>query len=105
MTSPVSMTIDEEISMRFLVPEGITKEKLPKPLNSSIKFIEVPQKKFAAISFGGWSSQSKIDYNKKKLIKFLEDNNVEYLSNYLFPRNESLQSYFLFNNFIFNFFF
>ena len=84
MTSPVSMTIDEEISMMFLVPEGITKEKLPKPLNTSIKFIEVPQKKFAAISFGGWSSQSKIDYNKKKLIKFLEDNNVEYLSNYLF---------------------
>ena len=84
MTSPVSMTIDEEIRMMFLVPEGLTKEKLPKPLNSRIKFIEVPQKKFAAICFGGWSSQSKIDYNQKKLIKLLEDNNIEYLANYLF---------------------
>ena len=84
MTSPVSMTIDEEIIMMFLVPEGLAKEKLPKPLNSKIKFVEVPQKKFAAISFSGWSSQSKIDYNQKKLIKLLEDNNIEYLDNYLF---------------------
>lgn len=84
MTSPVSMTIDEEIIMMFLVPEGLTKEKLPKPFNSKIKFVEVPQKKFAAISFNGWSSQSKIDYNQKKLIKLLEDNNIEYLDNYLF---------------------
>ena len=84
MTSPVSMTIGEKISMMFLVPEGITKEKLPKPLNSGIKFIEVPKKKYAAISFGGWSSQSKINYNQKKLIKLLEDNNIEYLADYLF---------------------
>ena len=84
MTSPVSMTINNKINMMFLVPKGLTKEILPKPLNSNIKFVEIPEKKYAAISFSGWASQSKIDYHQKKIIKLLEEKNIAYLDNYFF---------------------
>tara|TARA_Y100001954_G_C15698317_1_gene546427 strand:+ start:533 stop:1108 length:576 start_codon:yes stop_codon:yes gene_type:complete len=84
MTSPVSMTIDKEINMMFLIPKEFTKEKLPKPKNSNIRFIEIPKKKFAAINFSGWASQSKIDYHQKKLIKLLEYNDIKFSNNFLF---------------------
>jgi effector-binding domain-containing protein len=84
MTSPVSMTIDEDISMMFLVPSGVALEQIPKPLNSNIKFIEVPEKKYAAIRFGGWTSQTKIENHQQKLLKLLEDHNIEYLAHSLF---------------------
>lgn len=78
MTSPVAMSLDKEVTMLFLVPKKFTKETLPKPLNANIEFIEVPEKKMAAISFGGWSSDEKIEKYKTKLISLLEKNNIKY---------------------------
>ena len=78
MTSPVAMTLEDEMTMMFLVPKGFTKDNLPKPENSAIQFIEMPEKKMAAISFNGWASNEKIEKYKVALITLLDENGIKY---------------------------
>jgi hypothetical protein len=78
MTSPVAMTLEDEMTMMFLVPKGFTKDNLPKPENSAIQFIEMPEKKMAAISFNGWASNEKIEKYKVALIKLLDESGIKY---------------------------
>jgi hypothetical protein len=78
MTSPVAMTLEDEMTMMFLVPKEFTKENMPKPLNSAIQFIEMPEKKMAAIAFNGWASNEKIERYKFALIKLLDENGIKY---------------------------
>jgi hypothetical protein len=68
MTSPVSMEIGETSKMSFMVPEGYSLENLPKPSDTKIYFEEKEEKIMAAIQFGGWVSDEKIEEFKKKLI-------------------------------------
>ncbi|MDB4199211.1 heme-binding protein [Polaribacter sp.] len=83
MTSPVAMTLEKkEMNMRFLVPEKFTKENLPKPENIKIKFIEIPEKKMAAITFSGWASDEKIEKYKLLLIKLLDKNGIKYANKF-----------------------
>ena len=42
---------DKMKHMMFLSPGKISKEDMPKPVNSNIKFIEIPERKMAAILF------------------------------------------------------
>ena len=100
MTSPVAMTLEKkEMTMLFLVPEKFTKENLPKPENTKIEFIEIPEKKVAAITFSGWASDKKIEKYKLLLIKLLDENGIKYANKFsvlgynppyevLFRRNE-----------------
>ena len=100
MTSPVAMTLEKkEMTMLFLVPEKFTKENLPKPENTKIEFIEIPEKKMAAITFSGWASDEKIEKYKLLLIKLLNENGIKYANKFsvlgynppyevLFRRNE-----------------
>ena len=78
MTSPVAMTLEDEMTMMFLVPKEFTKENVPKPVNSAIQFIEMPEKKMAAIAFNGWASNEKIEKYKVELIKLLDENGIKY---------------------------
>tara|TARA_B110000261_G_C13095041_1_gene361505 strand:- start:5557 stop:5874 length:318 start_codon:yes stop_codon:yes gene_type:complete len=82
MTSPVAMTLEDKMTMSFLVPQGFTKKNLPKPNNINIKFLEVPEKKMAAITFSGWASDAKIKKYKELLIKLLDKNNIKYTTNF-----------------------
>jgi transcription initiation factor IIF auxiliary subunit len=82
MTSPVKMSLEEEMIVQFLVPKSFTKENLPKPDNSSIEFIEVPEKKMAAITFSGWANDKKIEKYKLQLIKLLGKNQIKYTNNF-----------------------
>ena len=68
MTSPVSMSLEDSMTMMFMVPKELEKDKLPKPNSSEIEFKEEPAKKVAAITFGGWADSEKIAYYKQKLI-------------------------------------
>ena len=72
MTSPVSMSLEKETTMLFLVPKAYTKESLPKPMNSNIQFVEVPAKKMAA----------KIEKYKSKLIALLAENQIKHTHNF-----------------------
>jgi len=82
MTSPVKMSLEEEMIVQFLVPKNFTKENLPKPDNSSIEFIEIPEKKMAAITFSGWANDKKIEKYKLQLIALLDKNQIKYTNNF-----------------------
>lgn len=84
MTSPVAMTLKDTTTMMFMVPKKYTKENLPTPNDMSIEFKEIPARKMAAISFGGWADDKKIESYKKQLIKALEREGIKYSNNFLF---------------------
>ena len=100
MTSPVAMMLEKkEMTMLFLVPERFTKENLPKPENTKVEFIEMPEKKMAAVTFSGWASDKKIEKYKLLLIKLLDEKGIKYANKFsvlgynppyeiLFRRNE-----------------
>ncbi len=84
MTSPVSMSIEDSTTMMFMVPRSMKKENLPQPKNKEIEFREVPKLKLAAIRFGGWATNDKIEQNKQKLIKLLEKEGIEFTDRFSF---------------------
>ena len=72
MTSPVTMTLEDSMTMKFMVPRNLKKEMLPKPNQSRIEFEEEPAKTVAAISFSGWANDKKIEKYKQKLKSALD---------------------------------
>ena len=84
MTSPVAMSLKDSTTMLFLVPKKYTRDNLPVPNDSSIEFKDMPEKRVAAISFGGWASDSKIAAFKSKLITALNSKEIEYTDNFYF---------------------
>lgn len=84
MTSPVTMTLQDSITMMFMVPNEYTEESLPKPSQSIIKIENIESKKMAAISFGGWANDKKIELYKSKLILSLESEGILFSDKFLF---------------------
>lgn len=84
MTSPVNMTLGDSMEVSFMVPEKYKKEDLPKPNQEGIKFKEEPKKRVAAITFGGWANNKKIEEYKKKLIDALEKEGINYSDKFSF---------------------
>lgn len=84
MTAPVSMSLDDSMTMMFMVPNKFSKETLPKPLQSKIKIIEEPEKTVAAVSFGGWASSEKIEKYKQFLVSALEKESIAYTNKFYF---------------------
>lgn len=83
MTSPVAMSLEDSMTMMFMVPEK-NKESLPEPNSKQISFREEPAKTVAAITFGGWADQEKINRYKIKLIDELKTNNIPYTQKFYF---------------------
>ena len=71
MTSPVAMTLEDSMTMLFMVPKKFDIETLPKPNQSQIKFKNEPAKTVAALQFKGWANDKKIEKYKQKLITAL----------------------------------
>ena len=84
MTSPVMMSMEDSTTMMFMVPKQYKKEELPSPNQTSISFEELPPKTMAAISFGGWADDEKIEEYKKKLIAQLEFLGISFSNNFYF---------------------
>ena len=78
MTSPVKMSIQDSMTMFFMVPHKFKKETLPLPNDSNIKFKEEAKKTVAAIGFGGWANTKKIDRYKKDLRASLDAKGISY---------------------------
>ncbi len=78
MTSPVTMSLEDTMTMMFMVPRDLDRDKLPTPDQKAIEFVEVPSKKMAAIRFGGWTSTEKIEKHKAKLIAALEEEGISH---------------------------
>ncbi len=78
MTSPVKMSIQDSMTMLFMVPHKFKKETLPLPNDSNIEFKEEAEKTVAAIGFGGWANAKKIDRYKKDLRAALDAKDISY---------------------------
>jgi hypothetical protein len=84
MTSPVAMSLEDSVTMMFMVPKKFKKETLPQPNQSEIKFREEPAKTVAAIAFGGWANDKKIEKYRQKLISALEAEEIRYSNRFYF---------------------
>lgn len=84
MTSPVAMSLEDSMTMMFMVPKKFTKETLPEPNQDQIKFKEEPAKTVAAITFGGWANDEKIEEYKQKLKSALDAEGISYTNRFYF---------------------
>jgi|TARA_B110000971_G_scaffold180068_1_gene186516 hypothetical protein len=84
MTSPVAMSLEDSMTMLFMVPKKFDKETLPKPNQSQIKFTEEPAKTVAAIAFNRWADDEKIETYKQKLITALEKEGIPFTNRFYF---------------------
>ncbi|MEC8969268.1 MAG: heme-binding protein, partial [Bacteroidota bacterium] len=82
--SPVAMSIEDSMTMMFMVPKKYSLDELPKPNNSLITFQEVPSKTVAAIRFSGWANDLKIEKYKRELILSLEKEGINYNDQFYF---------------------
>ena len=84
MTSPVAMSLEDSVTMMFMVPREFDKKTLPKPNQSQLNFVEESAKKIAAISFTGWANDEKIAKYQEKLKLVLETENISYTNQFYF---------------------
>jgi len=84
MTSPVSMSLEDFMTMMFMVPKKFNKDLLPKPNQSGIEFKEEPAKTMAAIRFSGWANDSKIEKYKQQLKEALDAEGIKYSNRFYF---------------------
>tara|TARA_B100000674_G_scaffold226405_2_gene186068 strand:+ start:5536 stop:6123 length:588 start_codon:yes stop_codon:yes gene_type:complete len=84
MTSPVTISLEDSMTMMFMVPKKLKKEELPRPNQPEIEFKQVPAKKMAAISFGGWANNEKIEKYKEQLIEYLNAKDINYADRFYF---------------------
>ncbi len=82
MTSPVAMSLEDSMTMMFMVPKKYKKETLPQPNQSQIQFTEEPAKVIAAITFGGWANDKNIEEHKQKLIAALNKEGIPYTNKF-----------------------
>ena len=84
MTSPVTMSLEDSMTMMFMVPKKLKKEMLPKPNQSLVEFIEEPAKNVAAITFTGWANDKKIEKFKQELKSALNSEGIHYSDRFYF---------------------
>lgn len=84
MTSPVTISLEDSATVMFMVPRKNKKENLPKPNQPQIEFREEPAKVVAAITFGGWANDEKIDKYKKELISALKAQGITHTNRFYF---------------------
>jgi hypothetical protein len=84
MTSPVSISLEDSMTMMFMVPKKFNKDMLPKPNQSGIEFKEEPAKTMAAIRFGGWTNDAKIEKYKQQLKAALDAEGIKYANRFYY---------------------
>lgn len=84
MTSPVAMSLEDTMTVMFMVPKKFKQQSLPQPDQSRIVFREEPEKTVAAITFGGWANDEKIEEYKAKLKDALMAEGIPYTNRFYF---------------------
>ncbi len=77
MTTPVTVTGEESFTVAFIMPSKYTLETLPQPKDDRIQFKLIPDHQMAAVRFSGYFQQRRIQKNKERLSRWLEDQGVE----------------------------
>lgn len=85
MTSPVHMNINDSMStMSFVMPSNYNESNLPRPKNSEVVISTTANEYVAAITFGGYASDTDIKENSKKLEEALKKASITYYGNFRF---------------------
>jgi uncharacterized protein YxeA len=84
MTSPVSMSLEDSMTMMFMVPKNFKKDMLPKPNQTGIEFKQEPAKTLAAIGFRGWANDAKIEKYKQNLKAALDAEGIRHTNQFYF---------------------
>jgi hypothetical protein len=82
MTSPVAMEMADSITMKFMIPSKYKLEDLPLPNDTRVQFRSEPEKYIAAIRFGGWANDKKIERISSKLSDLLKKEGIEQVGNF-----------------------
>jgi hypothetical protein len=78
MTSPVVMEMGETQRMKFMVPSAYRPDDLPAPNDPNIEVEEQPERIVAAIRFGGWADDDKIEQYKNTLRELIEREGLQH---------------------------
>jgi hypothetical protein len=84
MTSPVSISLEDSMTMMFMVPKKFKKDMLPKPNQTGIEFKQAPAKTLAAMRFSGWANDIKIEKYKQHLKAALDAEGIKYTNQFYF---------------------
>lgn len=84
MTSPVTTELGENREMKFAAPQGYGLSALPKPNNKSIQFEQTEAKVVAAVRFGGWADDEKIEKYKRQLSEALKREGIAHSEKFSF---------------------
>lgn len=84
MTSPVAMELGDSMKMSFMVPTRYEEQDLPKPNNEKIFFERKKGSRMAAIRFGGWANDQRIEKYKNKLIEALKKEGISHSENFVY---------------------
>lgn len=84
MTSPVAMNTADSTTMMFMVPAEYKLEEMPMPNDSRVHFKNEPGKVMAAIRFGGWADDDRIERYTAKLTEKLAEANITHTGNFSF---------------------
>jgi hypothetical protein len=79
MTSPVHMDINDSLSsMSFVMPSSYEMEKLPAPENAGVSLGKTADEYVAALRFGGYASDKRIQHYSERLKRELEERKIPY---------------------------
>jgi hypothetical protein len=84
MTAPVVMEMSDSATMYFVMPKQYKKEDLPNPSSKNVRITEESSKTLAVISYGGFSSDKKIQKHQKELMTILMKNNIKTKGAYMY---------------------
>jgi len=81
MTTPVIMEIGEKNKMALVMPKEHALENLPKPNSNKVEIIKVLPKKYAVLTFPGYTDDKKIERYSKKLLKYVRNEGFQTIGN------------------------
>ena len=76
MTAPVYMNEDKS-EMAFVMPLDVHQKGAPEPMGKNVSLRVTEPRYVAAIRYGGYTNTSKEAIHSKRLLKILEDNNID----------------------------
>lgn len=84
MTAPVVVKMSDTMTMYFVMPSQYKKDQLPKSTSGKVHIMEEGEKILAVITFGGFSSDEKIEIHRKKLEILLNQNHIKTIGSYIY---------------------
>jgi hypothetical protein len=77
------MSLEDSMTVMFMVPKKFNKETLPKPTNRRSNF-DKNQQNCCCNHFGGWADDTKIEKYKEKLKAALDAEGITYTNRFYY---------------------